>query len=135
MKLILALAAFMLPAPVLGAATTTGVDPMTILVSYGVAAPFAALCLMQMRSREAALTKKEDELAAERDENKKLREAAIVQARDSTLQIATLLADAGRLYRQGNEVLAQHPSADHDELQSLSASVQELVRRLNEEGR
>lgn len=117
-----------LPASVLADATSGGLDVGTMLVSYGVAAPFAGLCLWQMRSREAELVKV-------RAENSALQAAALEREKDSTLRIATLLADAGRLYRQGNEVLAQHPSADHEEMQALNASVQALLRRFGEDAR
>lgn len=105
-----------------------GVDIGTILVSYGVAAPFAYLCFWMLRRTQ-------DELAAERAKSAALHQAAVDRERDFVSRLAPLLYDGALLYKQGNERLTSGiaSSSDDRELHELKASVDELLRRMGED--
>lgn len=106
--------------PVLGAAEG-GVDLASMLVSYGVAAPFAALCWWQMQRSQKQL----DEA---RKEVKDLQEQAVARERDLIARVAPMIYDGARLYEKGNEHLIRNPPASPE----LEGLMRELVAKLQE---
>lgn len=90
------------PIPILAQSNTGtgGVDVVTMLLSYGVAAPFAALCWFQMNRSNAKL----DEALAAKD---RLQNEAIERAREDARRLAPLLYDGARLYEEGNRAMVE----------------------------
>lgn len=129
----LVLLAFGAAAPIVAVADATGLDVGTMIVSYGVAAPFAGLCLLQLQR-----TQKRADAAEAKVEM--LQTAAVEREREFAMRLAPLLYDGALLYQRGNERLAQgiaqSPApADDDELHALRSSVEELLRKLSERER
>lgn len=116
---------------VFAVAADSGIDVGTMIASYGIAAPFAGLCLWQMRS---SATKLDAALAKVAE----LQDDAVKRERDFAGRVAPLLYDSALLYRQGNERLTQGINAptpapsDNEDLHRLSNSVAELLRRMGE---
>lgn len=114
--------------PLAGAASGS-LDIGTMLASYGIAAPFAALCFWQMqRSQKENSTLKQqiDDLQAKR----------LSDQRDFVARLAPMLYDSALLYRQGNERLSQGLSKAQepaDDLHQLAERVEDLLRRMGEQ--
>jgi hypothetical protein len=116
---------------IVAAADGAGLDIGTMIASYGIAAPFAALCWWQMQRSQRKLDAAEATIA-------ELNANRLRDQQDFLARVAPMLYDSALLYRQGNERLTQGlsqtptPITDDDELHRLSTSVQELLRRMGE---
>lgn len=132
MKILFVLAAIVLPASFFADTAGGGIDISTALLAYGVAAPFAGLCFLQMQRNQKKADAAEAKVEA-------LQNDAINREREFAMRLAPLLYDGALLYQRGNETLdrrlAQPPpaaAADDDELHALRSSVEELLRKLGE---
>lgn len=115
----------MLAAPIVVAAETS-IDVASAVIAYGVAAPFAVLCYVQLKraqTREEALEKRLTEL----------QEAAVARERELAGQLASRLYDASLLYREGTQRLSEGlQRTEAPEIQALVEQMQVLVRRLED---
>lgn len=116
----------LLLAPPFLAAADGSINVGSMLASYGIAAPFAALCFWQMQRASQKLDKAEEQIA-------KLQADAVINAREFAARFAPLLYDASLLYKQGNEKLTQGLSQSQEsEVHRLREEVEELVRRIED---
>lgn len=116
-------------APIVGAATNSP-DIASMLIAYGVAAPFAVLCWLQLQRAQ----KREVELEAK---NAKLQEEAVARERELAGRVGSMLYDGALLYRQGNERLVQgleraQSPAEREEIVSLIEQMRTLVQRMEQ---
>ncbi len=101
-----------------------GVDIVTILASYGIAAPFAILCWWQMVRSQAKVDKLETDIRG-------LQDAAVNREKEFAQRLAPLLYDGAMLYRKGNEQLTKNlEQVPTDEVGRLVESVQQLIVQL-----
>lgn len=119
----------------MAAESNGGLDVGATLVAYGVAAPFAALCLVQLQRLQRKLDERDAQI-------ERLNQAALDRERDVSMRVAPFLHDAAQLYQRGNEQLAkglqsQTPPAPASpaELAELTSDLHELVQRLRGEER
>lgn len=117
--------------PVLGAADPGGFDVGTMIASYGIAAPFAGLCLWQMQRLQKKLDASETKISD-------LQAQAVEREKEFATRLAPLLYDGALLYQRGNERLAAGLSSQEPadaEVRNLRKSVEELLRRMEENPR
>lgn len=82
-------------------------DWTPILASFGVAGPFAAVCLLQMNRAQAKVEK----LEAKVDD---LQAAALQRERENVARLSPIVYDSALLYKQGNEYASKVlDQADH----------------------
>lgn len=110
-------------APLFGAAQNS-TDLTSALIAYGVAAPFAILCYVQLKRAQEREEKFEQRLTA-------LQDAAIARERELAGALASRLYDASLLYREGTAKLSEGlERTQAPEIQSLIEQMQTLVRRM-----
>ena len=118
--------------PVLSA-ETGALDIGTMLASYGIAAPFAGLCLLQM-SRVQKKSDEKDDVIAEKDAKiERLQNEAVHREKEFASRLAPLLLDGAQLYRQGNERLARSvpPAvAGEQDIHELAEQIANLAEQL-----
>jgi hypothetical protein len=107
---------------------TTGGD--IDLTAYGVAAPFAAICLWLM-------VRAQKEVVELRAEVRSLNAAMLKREQDLLAGLAPRLYDSALLYREGNRSAAEvsraaPQTAEPDALRDLSSKVDDLIRRIGE---
>lgn len=105
-------------------------DIGNLLASYGIAAPFAALCWWQMKRSQEKLDDAEKRIT-------ELQEAAVTRERDFSARLGPLLYDGALLYQKGNERLREglQPEQLHrpvvESVEQLSRPVLEQVEQLS----
>lgn len=112
------------------AETTSSPDVTSMLIAYGVAAPFAILCWLQLQRAQ----KREAHLEATIG---KLQEEAVTRERELAGRVGSMLYDGALLYRQGNERLVQgmertQSPAEREEIESLVEQMRALVQRMEQ---
>lgn len=114
---------------VAGTTNSGGVDIVSILASYGIAAPFAILCWWQMTRSQAKVDKLETEIRT-------LQDAAVNREKEFAQRMApfaSIAYDGAMLYRQGNEQLTKSlDRVQSGHVQRLTQSVEELISRLED---
>lgn len=108
----------------LAAVSDGGPDLGATLLAYGVAAPFAVLCWIQLQRAQKREEAFEQRLTA-------LQDAAVARERELAGQLASRLYDASLLYREGTAKLADGlQRTQAPEIQQLIEQMQTLVRKM-----
>jgi hypothetical protein len=115
----------MLSVPLVVAAETSA-DLPSALIAYGVAAPFALLCYVQLKRAQEREDKFEKRMAD-------LQDAAVARERELAGALASRLYDASLLYREGTAKLSEGlQRTEGPEIQRLVEQMQTLLARMEQ---